>query len=596
LDLTLKFSASWSGSGGFIVWWLTVFTLLVFLRRLKVKKVNVYHNITILSLFVVAFLNSAFDSINATNGVGLNPLLKSFWMLLHPPASFIGYALGLFVALDVFVGRENRFTMGLTWFFVTLANVLGGVWSYFTLGWGGYWAWDPVETGLLLPWLCLTAYFHTTNLRRGLTALTGFSVAFAGFVTRGGISPLHGFAVNPSGLAIIVLGIPFLLKAISEFKSSLKPNFDLKRIKPMDVAVYSLLGSYAVCLLGLIYQLISAIFGSRVDVSVDYYNFANMPFLIAFLSVLPVCGRDIRNYTRFLFLVYGVSVTLTVLTALRFIVWCESAPIYVNCAVSFVIPIAVFSFLSILGLRKLELKVLHISIPLLVIAVSVSWPYAYYEKGDSILITGLNEVKGDGLKVKVESVDFYTPKSFVDYNGLDITEECVERVKLKIGETKAVGEIELFNARFLTYAECLYTCRMLTGHGHHSICLRNCMGYNPIVVKPIVINRLFDNHYVEVYDEKTSRKSCYLPYYLYIQSLKSILSCDVNESKFLAFMSFLSGVDADELSKTVSTWNGDVKDVRFIITYKEIPLVNLLWISCVLMMLGEILSLARWRR
>lgn len=176
-------------------------------------------------------------------------------------------------------------------------------------------------SGLLLPWLTLTAYFHSN--KKYLLALTGFSVAFAAFVTMGGISPLHGFAVNPSGLVVIVLGIPFLIKALKEFK------FDLK-FKPMNFATYSLLGSYIVCLIGLIYQLLLAISGKKIDVNVDYYNFANMPFLIAFLSVLPICRAErYRNYLKALVIIYIISAVLTVLTLLDYIKWCESAPIYV---------------------------------------------------------------------------------------------------------------------------------------------------------------------------------------------------------------------------------------------------------------------------
>jgi cytochrome c-type biogenesis protein CcmF len=385
LDPIFKFSASWSGSGGFIVWWLFVFTLLTFIRRIRSKDLRVvfYYDLTIIALFFIALLNGAFDSLDFVpkNGVGLNPLLKTFWMLLHPPASFIGYALGLFIAIDVFLNKEDRFAIGLTWLFITLANVLGGVWSYFTLGWGGYWAWDPVETGLLLPWLTLTAYFHSTQLRKGLIALTGFSVAFAGFVTRGGISPLHGFAVNPSGLVIILLGIPFLIKALKELKTA-----ELK-LTPMNVATYSLLGSYFVCFAGLIYQLLFAIGGSRVDVNVDYYNFANMPFLVAFLSVLPICkAENYKNYLKILAVVYAISAVLTVLTFLGYINWCDSAPIHVNSAISFVLPIALFSFVSVLKLQKLELKLIHFSIPLLVIATSISWPYAYYADYKSVVV------------------------------------------------------------------------------------------------------------------------------------------------------------------------------------------------------------------
>ena len=548
LDPIFKLSASWSGSGGFIVWWLFVFTLLALIHRIRSKEIF-YHNLTIIALFFMALFNGAFENLDfiPKNGVGLNPLLKTFWMLLHPPASFIGYALGLYIAIDL--NRENRFAIGLTWLFITLANVLGGVWSYFTLGWGGYWAWDPVETGLLLPWLTLTAYFHSN--KKYLLALTGFSVAFAAFVTRGGISPLHGFAVNPSGLVIIVLGIPFLIKALKEFK------FDLK-FKPMNVAMYSLLGSYIVCLIGLIYQLLLAISGKKIDVNVDYYNFANMPFLIAFLSVLPICRAErYRNYLKALVIIYIISAVLTVLTLLDYIKWCESAPIYVNSAISFVLPIALFSFASILKLQRPELKIIHFSIPLLVIAVSISWPYAYYADYNSIVVDK-NGVNFDGLRIKLVSTEFHEPVGSVSIGGtVEIPEESYEVVKLNVDSAYVESKVRLNLANLLSGREFVFP-------------------------EPTVLNVGLDNYYIVI-------PSIYA-YDLFIFTSKYLY--ENNKTYILKIIVDVMGFDYDKLVGKIEEWKPKEK---VLIIYKRIPLVNLLWISCSLMIVGEIIALTRWK-
>ncbi len=548
LDPIFKLSASWSGSGGFIVWWLFVFTLLALIHRIRSKEIF-YHNLTIIALFFMALFNGAFENLDfiPKNGVGLNPLLKTFWMLLHPPASFIGYALGLYIAIDL--NRENRFAIGLTWLFITLANVLGGVWSYFTLGWGGYWAWDPVETGLLLPWLTLTAYFHSN--KKYLLALTGFSVAFAAFVTRGGISPLHGFAVNPSGLVIIVLGIPFLIKALKEFK------FDLK-FKPMDVATYSLLGSYIVCLIGLIYQLLLAISGKKIDVNVDYYNFANMPFLIAFLSVLPICRAErYRNYLNALVIIYIISAVLTVLTLLDYIKWCESAPIYVNSAISFVLPIALFSFASILKLQRPGLKIIHFSIPLLVIAVSISWPYAYYADYNSIVVDK-NGVNFDGLRIKLVSTEFHEPVGSVSIGGtVEIPEESYEVVKLNVDSAYVESKVRLNLANLLSGREFVFP-------------------------EPTVLNVGLDNYYIVI-------PSIYA-YDLFIFTSKYLY--ENNKTYILKIIVDVMGFDYDKLVGKIEDWK---PKEEVLIIYKRIPLVNLLWISCSLMIVGEMIALTRWK-
>ena len=546
LDPIFKLSASWSGSGGFIIWWLFVFTLLAFIKRTRANAVF-HYDLAIVALFFAALLNGAFESLDFTpkNGAGLNPLLKTFWMLLHPPASFIGYALGLLVAIDVFLKREDRFAVGLTWLFVTLANVLGGVWSYFTLGWGGYWAWDPVETGLLLPWLTLTAYFHSNRLRKSLLSLTGFSVAFAAFVTRGGISPLHGFAVNPSGLAIILLGIPFLVKALKEFRFE-KPT-------PMGIATLSLLGSYLVCLTGLIYQLIF-----KVSVDVDYYNFANMPFLLSLLSVLPICTAErYGKYFKVLTIVYAVSGMLTLLTLFG-VNWCEDAPIYVNSAISFVLPIALFSFVSILKLRRPELKILHISIPLLVIAVSISWPYAYYANYKSIVVDK-NGTNVDGLRIQLLSVEFHEPVGSVSIGGaVEIPEESYEIVKLNVNGANVESKVRINLAWLLSGREFVFP-------------------------EPTVVNAGLDNYYMVIPNIYAFDLFMFTCKYLYEQ----------NETHILKFVAELMGFDYKEFVNNIKEWK---PKEEVVILYKRIPLVNLVWISCALMVIGEITALVRWKK
>lgn len=555
LDLIFKLSASWSGSGGFIVWWLFIFTLLTLIRRIKLNdlKAVMYYDLTIVALFAIAYLNGAFDSMDFVpkNGVGLNPLLKTFWMLLHPPASFIGYALGLIIAIDVFLNRLDKFALGLAWLFITLANVLGGVWSYFTLGWGGYWAWDPVETALLLPWLTLTASFHSNQLRKSLIALTGFSVALAGFVTRGGISPLHGFAIQQSGLLIILLGIPFLIKAVREMKIDYK-------LTPMNIAVYSLLGSYFVCFAGLIYQLLFAVVGGRVEVNVDYYNFANMPFLVALLSVLPICkAKSYGNYLKVLAITYLISALLTILTLLGYVKWCE-APIHVNSAISFVLPIALISFISILKLQRFEIKLIHLSIPLLVIATSISWPHAYYDHYESV-VANKDGVNVDGLKIQLVSIEFHEPTSFVFVGGMEIPEESYEIIKMRVDGAVVESKVRLNLARLLSGEEFVYS-------------------------EPTVVSVGLDNYYfvvpnVYVYSYDLFMFTCK---YLY----------ERNEKHMLMIIANVMNLDYDKLVEKIKDWKAR-EDV--LILYKRIPLINLLWFSCALMVVGELIALWRWR-
>jgi len=530
LNPLFKLSASWAGSGGFIIWWLFVFSSITMLRRH-----NIY-NLWIVGLIFVAVMNGAFDSLDFVpqNGKGLNPILKSVWMIFHPPASFVSYALGLLIAIDAFLGKENRTAIGITWFFITLANVLGGVWSYFTLGWGGYWAWDPVETGLLLPWLSLTAYFHSKE--RFFLHLTGFSVVFAAFITRGGISPLHGFAVSPAGFATLFLGVPFLINIFRDFDIKLDRN-------PMKIATYSLLGSYLVCLVGLIYQLAFAILGERVDVSVDYYNFANMPSMILLLSVLPICGSKIKNYTKVLTVVYGLSLFLTALTLMGYINWCEDAPLHVNAAVSFILPLALFSFGTVLSLKRIDLRVIHFSLALLVISTSISWPYVYY--GDYA-----------PLDVQIISTEFHEPKGSVFFGGVVIPEESYEIVKMQVNGRIIEAKIRMNLANLISGKDFVYS-------------------------EPIVISNGLDNYYLIIPNFYAYDLFMFTSKYLY----------ENGETHLLMIIASIMGIDYDKFVKAIEEWKPTGK---VSVIHKRIPLINLLWISCTLLLFGEIL--ARWKK
>ncbi|WP_457549061.1 cytochrome c biogenesis protein CcsA [Archaeoglobus sp.] len=559
LPTIFKLSASWSGSGGFIVWWMSAFAGLSLLKRDR----SIYHNLTVVALFIVATLNGAFDSIESVqNGLGLNPLLKNVWMLLHPPASFLSYAFGLFVAIDAVLNDVKISKVGFAWITVTLANVLGGVWSYYTLGWGGYWAWDPVETALLLPWLSLTAYLHSKD--RSLLYLTGFSVAFAGFVTRGGISPLHGFAINPSGFAIVLVGIPFLILFFKEFRLKLEA-------KPMTIATNSLVGMYLVCITALIYQL-----AFKSEVSVDYYNFANLPFLLILLSILPICNsKEYGKYLKALIVVYAISSILTVLTAFKFITWCPYAPLHVNCAVSLILPVALFSVSSIIGLKRFEHRLIHLSISLLIVAVSVSWPYAFYETSDAYKVKVGEEV-GNIIKLKIDGVNFSISKSKVVYQSgnkvVEVPEEGREIVYMDLNGREVTAVISVYPARFLNYINCMHICQM-TG-----FCAM-CREFYPVLSDPIIVSEGLNNYYIVV-DEYT--QSCYMPKNCFALAFKSVLPV-VNETKFLEF-----------LNVTCKSYTTQLGETEFIVKVKFVPLINLLWLSCATMVIGEIV--ARWRK
>ena len=228
LDLFYKLSGLWAGRDGTLLIWIWSATLFMVLERKyntnndKQKELTtticclLIFSLSLIQLYINPFTK---NEITPEVGNGLNPLLLSPYMIVHPPIVFISY--GMIVLLyaagmaHLITGEKNwnesikRWGRA-SWIGMSLALILGGYWAYVTLGWGGYWAWDPVETAGLLPWLSMTTLLHTSVMSRRkntyvvlgplLAMLTFILVLLESFVTRGGIwSSVHSFIVEETG-------------------------------------------------------------------------------------------------------------------------------------------------------------------------------------------------------------------------------------------------------------------------------------------------------------------------------------------------------------------------------------------------------------
>jgi cytochrome c-type biogenesis protein CcmF len=247
LDFFFTLAASWAGQpGSFLIWVLWGCIASAFLvkrtRHFEPYVLIIMMLVQAALLIFVVMLNPfkpLFDATTGqpmvpTDGKGLNPLLHNFWMIIHPPILFVGYALttvpfAFAVAAllrhdyDTWIQRALPWTLG-AWCFLGLALLLGGYWAYETLGWGGYWGWDPVENSSLVPWILLTALLHGMVLQRShggfrrsnlLLALLAYCMVFyATFLTRSGVYAnfsVHSFVAEGiyEGL-VIFLSLLFL--------------------------------------------------------------------------------------------------------------------------------------------------------------------------------------------------------------------------------------------------------------------------------------------------------------------------------------------------------------------------------------------------
>ena len=235
LSLGYKLAGVWAGRDGTLLLWAWATILSINLERRwyseddKLKQITTIVGCIILlafciiQLFINPFsLNNEIPDI----GNGLNPVLLSPYMIIHPPIVFVSYGMivllyasGIAYLLTGNLGWNKTIKRWgrSSWIGMSLALALGGYWAYVTLGWGGYWAWDPVETAGLLPWLAMTSLLHTSVMSRRkkdyralgplLAMLTFVLVLFESFVTRGGIwSSVHAFIVEETGGAWSRLG------------------------------------------------------------------------------------------------------------------------------------------------------------------------------------------------------------------------------------------------------------------------------------------------------------------------------------------------------------------------------------------------------
>ena len=192
LPLVYKLAGIWAGLDGSLLFWawlLTIFTSIVAARsgEKEFPYVNgVMLSVTLFFLVMLVFEANPFALSSAVppDGRGLNPLLQNGFMLFHPPALYVGYV-GFTVpfayaiaalmmqkrgaSIDAWTAKVRLWTI-VSWFFLTVGNLLGAMWAYVELGWGGFWAWDPVENAGILPWFTATAFLHSLIVqeRRGM--------------------------------------------------------------------------------------------------------------------------------------------------------------------------------------------------------------------------------------------------------------------------------------------------------------------------------------------------------------------------------------------------------------------------------------------
>ena len=325
----LKVTALWGGQAGSLLFWnllLAAFTTAAMFRKWDDQRTLMPYAILVGSitqiffLALVVFVENPFalSDVVPLEGQGLNPLLRHPGMIIHPPMLYLGFtgftipytfAMASLIAGkldDGWIRTTRRWTL-VAWLFLSLGLILGGRWAYDVLGWGGYWAWDPVENASFMPWLAGTAFLHSVMIQEKrnmfkvwnivLVVLTYLLVVYGTFIVRSGvISSVHSFAQSAVGpmffgfLGImLVFSTYWVLRRREELSTPNHLQSFLSRESAFLLNNFIFLGILFATFWGTNYPIISELVtGEKVTVGPPFYNKVNGPLFAILLLLMGV--------------------------------------------------------------------------------------------------------------------------------------------------------------------------------------------------------------------------------------------------------------------------------------------------------------------
>jgi len=346
LSVLYSFTALWAGQEGSLLLWswiLSIYVAIIAFSKSTNKLIPTTQNVALFVLafflFLIVFIESPFQTLPQplSNGRGLNPILQNIYMAIHPLTLYVGYiALTIPFAFSVasvlskdgsddWVRIAKRWTY-FSWIFLSGGLLLGSRWAYLELGWGGYWAWDPVENIALMPWLVLIAFIHSSMAQEKRSLLRRWNVVlifiafflsiFGTFITRSGlISSVHSFAQSPIGTYFIIFILFILIAGVFAYyknKKFLSSDEDVTSLVSKEsFFIFNNIFFLVITLtvfLGTVFPILSeAIIGEKILVGPSFYNTVNFPnvlLLMLLMSVAPVIpwGKgNLTNLYKFIF-------------------------------------------------------------------------------------------------------------------------------------------------------------------------------------------------------------------------------------------------------------------------------------------------------
>ena len=476
-----KISGTWGNHEGSLLLWLFVLTLFLFLFIIFSKKQSIkyrlltifFQQIIISGFFLFLLLTSnPFEFLFPipNEGLGLNPILQDPALAIHPPILYLGYVGSSIIfsaSLSALIQKNiNKdwathikkwiFT---TWIFLTSGILLGSIWAYYELGWGGFWFWDPVENVSLMPWLCLTALLHTiTILEKRLLlkswtlilAITTFSLSMSGtFLVRSGIlNSVHTFANDPKrGIFILIfLFVLIFLSLVIFFVYQVKEDIPKNKIffisKETSILINNWFMMYflSVVLIGTTYPIfLEAITNDKISVGPPFYYKLIIPFLFPFLLFMAVgpkfnwikdSYKKIKNQ-QIIFFVISILIT---------------SIIVVNSSIkdlflSILIIGALYLFINVLNdfinkKNNFSQKISHLGFSLLVISIIFN---SLFSTEFSTNMKVGDKVNFDNIEINLKNIDTIDRKNYKSIIA------NFEIIKNKTDQVSLNPEIRIYN-------------------------------------------------------------------------------------------------------------------------------------------------------
>ena len=356
--LFYKITGTWGNHEGSLLLWLLVLTLFILLFLINSKKQSKkYRILTLLfqQIIIIGFFIFLIKTSNPFNflfpvpnqGLGLNPILQDPALAIHPPVLYLGYVGSSIIFSSVLAATTLNYISKnwaahiknwilISWIFLTLGILLGSIWAYYELGWGGFWFWDPVENVSLMPWLALTTLLHCILVLEKrlmlaswtiILSIATFTLSMCGtFLVRSGIlNSVHTFANDPErGLYILTFLMILIFISIFIFFIFYKPQnqnsnkfFILSKEVSIIINNWFMMYFLSVILIGTVYPIfLDVITSNKISVGPPFYHKLIIPALIPFLVFMAIGPKlnwirsELKN-KLYLFVFLIISLTLS---------------------------------------------------------------------------------------------------------------------------------------------------------------------------------------------------------------------------------------------------------------------------------------------